>query len=207
MDDGGAPLDWRTISRDWQAQEPPPALRELQPRLAADTRRLALATSADLVAFVVAAVLIVTFTMQRPTAGVMAAAGIVLAVNAWITAFSIGNRRGSWRAATATAEGYVTLLRARGRAALRAARVARGAAIVQALVVVGYVAVSVNGRPAPARPVVVAALFATAMVAGYLLFAQRQAANARAVLEECDELETLLRDEELATEGEGSGSL
>jgi len=189
------PFDWRTISRDWQAHDPPPALAALQPRLQRETRRLAAATALDIVAFVTTTALIVTVTLARPTTAVIVAAVAVIALGAWITVFSIMNRRGTWRAETATPTGQIALLRRRARATMRATRFARATAVVQTVAVVSYVTASVRAREATVLPMLIAALLASALSAAYLKFASRQATQAKALLEEATALERLLLDD------------
>lgn len=201
MSDAGPPFDWRTISRDWQAHDPPPTLVALQPRLRRETRRLAITTALDLAAFVVTTVLIVAVTLARPTGLVIATAAVVIALNLWIATFSILNRRGSWRATTATPLGHVALLRERGRATMRATRFARGAAVAQGIAVVGYVMVNVSNRAAPVLPVALAATLAVVLVMAYLAFARRQEVAAQAMLREADDLDALLRDDEAPPRG------
>ncbi len=189
------PFDWRTISRDWQAHDPPPALAALQPRLQRETRRLAAATALDIVAFVTTTALIVTVTLARPTTAVIVAAVAVIALGAWITVFSIMNRRGTWRAETATPAGQIALLRRRARATMRATRFARATVLAQTVAVVSYVTASVRAREATVLPMLIAVLLAGAVSAAYLKFASRQETQAKALLEEATELERLLLDD------------
>jgi hypothetical protein len=175
----------------WRAQLPPPDLAPaIRNRIRRQTRFMWLTTASELGVLLAFA----TFTAWLLSAGVTTAEaallGVLWALSLGTLAFSVWNRRGSWRAPTEQPEAYVELLERRAGAKLRAAIAVRWLVVAQAAAVTALVAV----RPASsfARGSAAAAL-ALILAFVYIGWSFWYAARARAELEQAADVRTLLR--------------
>lgn len=192
-------LDWRDVSREWQAQGPPPAAPEVHRVLRRERWRTRLGVTFDLVALVLVSALIIRLSLSAQSLLVWIAASVVLLVNGAIVAFSLWQRHDVWRSLTAAPGDRVVALRARARAALQAARFSITVVAAQAIAVVAYVGVRAYGEPSYTSTIVAAVVLASVLIAGHLAAARARIAWAHARLREATLIEEMLYDPEDAT--------
>jgi hypothetical protein len=133
-------LDWETLGAAWREQHPIAVLPpNLASRLHRQTWLMWATTSTEVLLFAGLAVFTWWYAGDSPSPARLGLLGLMWFLNIGIGAFSLWNRRGSWRAEAETTKAFVDLLHRRAVAKVRVARFVRLAVLLQAAVVVALV--------------------------------------------------------------------
>lgn len=111
---------WERLAGLWQAQAfPGPDLARLERDVRRGRRREIALSTLDVASFAIAAGVVANFVLQRGTTRVAVVAGIMLALGSIFTAWSLWNRRASYRLPGLSPHALVDTAIARARAARR----------------------------------------------------------------------------------------
>jgi hypothetical protein len=188
---------WTTLAADWQAARPRLSIdiAALAARVHAHRRRMLRLLAAEMLL----SIAIVAFgayalaSQPRPLAIFLVADSWVLLAIAW--AFSIWNRRSTWRPVTETVEAYLELSRTRCRRQLRAVWFTIAVIVLQLVAVALWRLLGGESMPTAPGPRSLLPVASGLVVAGYLTWGAWYGRRARRQLVELDRLREELRQE------------
>jgi hypothetical protein len=161
--------EWEDLGKVWRREQPVHVEAErIARRVRAHTRMMWLVSLSEIGLLLGLAMMSRWYLGQSVTAAKIIVLVIVWILNLGFEAFAIWNRRGTWRADSATTVAYLELTARRAQSKVRAARFAAVAALFQGAAVVALIWVqSAVGGQFDSRRVLVASGLATVLAAGY----------------------------------------
>ncbi len=186
-------IDWEGLAAAWRQSDVPALLqRDLARRMARHTRLMWLVTATEALVLIGLATFSWTFIRSGSSALELVLIGALWILALVTEAFSLWNRRGSWRIAIQDAVAYLDLWERRARAKLRVARGVRILVFLQTAVVIAFV---LSQRSAGSAPnILVAFVLGALLVIGYIAWSFWYERRARKELAELDAARTLLQN-------------